>query len=191
MKTEHKHSLKHHFLIATPSLQDPLFGKSLTYICDHGPDGAMGLIVNRPMELNLKDILEQMAVEGAPQLSFDTPILAGGPVHTQRGFVLHTPDDHSWDSSILIDQEVALTASKDIVGAIAQGDGPTSSQFILGYAGWNAGQLEEEIKENSWLTVPANLDILFNTPAEKRWGAAADLLGIADMALMSGHVGHA
>ncbi|MBC6906033.1 YqgE/AlgH family protein [Saccharophagus sp. K07] len=181
-------NLSNHFLIAMPGLHDPLFANSITYICEHSPEGAMGLVVNRAMDLHMSDIFEQMS------LSYDekygrAPILAGGPVHTQRGFILH-PTGGIWQSTIQITPEISLTASKDIIAALATGQGPENALFVLGYSGWGAGQLEQEIKENSWLTVPADTDILFRTPLEQRWHAAALRLGI-DMNLMSAQAGHA
>ena len=180
--------LRNHFLIAMPGLDDPNFHHSITYICEHSAEGAMGLVVNRAMDIHLKDVFEQMDILYIEE-SGSCPILAGGPVSTQRGFVLH-PSGGDWQSSVEVGPEISLTASRDIISAIAEGRGPRNPQFVLGYAGWGAGQLEEEIKENSWLTVPADFDILFNTPLEERWNKAANTLGI-DMNLMSSKAGHA
>lgn len=165
-----------------------MFANSITYICDHSSDGAMGLVVNRAMELNLSDVFEQMSLTYKEEQG-RTPILAGGPVNTQRGFILH-PAGSTWQSTIQITPEISLTASRDIIAAIAEGRGPENALFVLGYSGWSAGQLEREIKENSWLTVPADTDILFRTPLEQRWHAAAMRLGI-DMNLMPTQAGHA
>lgn len=181
-------SLRNHFLVAMPGLSDPLFANSLTYICDHSPEGAMGLVVNRAMELHLSDVFEQMSLSYNEEHG-KAPILAGGPVNTQRGFVLH-PTGSVWQSTIQITPEIALTASRDIIAALAEGQGPENALFVLGYSGWSAGQLEREIKENSWLTVPADTDILFRTPLEERWHAAAMRLGV-DMNLMPTQAGHA
>jgi Putative transcriptional regulator len=148
----------------------------------------MGLVVNRAMDLHLSDVFEQMSLD-YDEKHGQTPILAGGPVNTQRGFVLH-PTGSVWQSTIQITQEIALTASRDIIAAIASGEGPENALFVLGYSGWSAGQLEREIKENSWLTVPADADILFHTPLEQRWHAAAMRLGV-DMNLMPTQAGHA
>lgn len=181
-------NLRNHLLIAMPGMSDPMFVNSITYICDHGADGAMGLVINRTMDLHLRDVFEQMELNTDAGKG-DWPILAGGPVSTERGFVLH-PTGGEWQSSLQVTPEVALTASRDIIDALAAGSGPQSALFILGYAGWSAGQLEEEIKEDSWLIVPADLDLLFNTPIEQRWLAAAQRLGV-DMNLMPTVGGHA
>lgn len=181
-------NLRNHFLVAMPGLSDPLFSNSITYICDHSADGAMGLVVNRAMDLHLSDVFEQMSLHYKAEHG-RAPILAGGPVNTQRGFVLH-PAGSVWQSTIRITEGISLTASRDIITAIANGEGPENALFVLGYSGWSAGQLEREIKENSWLTVPADVDILFHTPLEQRWHAAARLLGV-DMNLMPTQAGHA
>jgi putative transcriptional regulator len=182
-------NLRNHLLIAMPGMKDPLFGNSITYICDHSPQGAMGLVVNRALDIHLSDIFEQMAL-GSHHRTGNWPILAGGPVSPERGFVLHPTDHHRWQSSLQVATDITLTASRDIMDALAAGEGPEHALFILGYAGWSAGQLEEEIKENSWLTVPADPEILFQTPIEQRWNAAARSLGI-DINLMPSAGGHA
>ncbi len=181
-------SLRNQFLVAMPSLRDPNFTNTITYICDHSAEGAMGLIVNKPMDAQLSDVFEQMDVSFLANVG-KTPILNGGPVGSQRGFVLHATEG-DWESSVRVGPDISLTASRDIVKAIANGDGPTNPQFVLGHAGWSAGQLEQEIKENSWLTVPATSEILFSTPIDQRWAAASRCLGI-DINLMSSSVGHA
>ncbi len=181
-------SLRNYFLIAMPGLNDPHFGHSITYICDHSADGAMGLVINKAMEAQLSEVFDQMDIEHYGAVG-STPILAGGPVSTQRGFVLH-PNDGEWESSVEIGPNICLTASRDIIHAIADGHGPSNAQFVLGHAGWSAGQLEQEIKDNSWLTVPASTDILFHTPIEQRWLAAAQCLGV-DISLMTSTAGHA
>ncbi len=181
-------SLRNQFLIALPGLEDGLFSQSVTYICDHGPEGAMGLVVNRELDLHMSDVFEQLDIHYSADVGA-TPILAGGPVGTERGFVLH-PTGGDWHSSIRISADVSLTASRDIITALAEGSGPEHSQFVLGYAGWGAGQLEAEIKNNLWLTVPADGDILFNTPVDQRWHKTARLLGV-DINLMPRNAGHA
>lgn len=181
-------NLRNHFLVAMPGLSDPLFANSITYICDHSPEGAMGLVVNRALDLHLSDVFEQMSL-GYDEEHGRAPILAGGPVNTQRGFVLH-PTGGVWQSTMQITPYVSLTASRDIIAAIADGKGPKDALFVLGYSGWGAGQLENELKENSWLTVPADAEILFHTPLEQRWHAAAMRLGV-DMNLMPIQAGHA
>lgn len=181
-------NLRNHLLIAMPGMSDPMFVNSITYICDHSAEGAMGLVINRPLDIHLCDVFEQMEL-GYNECNGHWPIFAGGPVSTERGFVLH-PTGGNWQSSLQVTPEIALTASRDIIDALAIGEGPQSALFILGYAGWSAGQLEEEIKEDSWITVPADPDLLFNTPVEQRWSAAAQRLGI-DMNLMPTVGGHA
>ena len=180
--------LRNHFLLAMPSLTDPLFSRSVTYICDHSEHGAMGIVLNQPLGITLTDVFQQLALN-TNSLSGRIPVLAGGPVNTQRGFVLHR-DQGSWDSTLRITSEICLTASRDIVAAIADDSGPKSAQFALGYAGWSAGQLEEEIANNAWLTVEADSSIIFDTPVDQRWSAAAASLGI-DLNLISSVAGHA
>jgi len=183
-------TLKNHFLIAMPSMTDPQFSQSLTYICDHNEQGAMGVIINRKTDLFLKDVFERMNIEFSNDLA-DTPILAGGPVSTERGFILHPhTEDGSWQSTVKLSDQVSLTASKDIIDSLAVGSGPPHAQVALGYAGWGAGQLETEIMENSWLTVPADSQILFHTPLEDRLEAAGKSLGI-DINLLSSQSGNA
>lgn len=181
--------LRNHFLIAMPGMNDPQFSQSITYICDHNTEGAMGVMVNRTLNIQLHDVFEQLDLDYT-QANASTPILAGGPVSTERGFILHPTTEHSWQSTLKISPEISLTASKDIISALAEGTGPQNAQVALGYAGWGAGQLESEIKENSWLTVPADAEILFNTPIDQRWHTAAKSLGI-DMNLVSSQSGNA
>ncbi|WP_185233491.1 YqgE/AlgH family protein [Teredinibacter franksiae] len=181
-------SLRDHFLIAMPSLTDPIFNRSVTYICDHSDQGAMGIVLNQPLELKMGDVFDQLSIEYNSTLD-NYPVLAGGPVDMQRGFVLHR-DQGTWDSTLRITSEISLTASRDIVAAIAREQGPKHAQFALGYAGWSPGQLEEEISANSWLIVPADTGIMFDTPVEDRWGATARQLGV-DMNLISTTAGHA
>lgn len=181
-------SLRNHFLIAMPGLQDPIFSRSLTYICDHSEEGAMGIVVNQPMEITFGDIFAQLELIDHAQLG-GKPVLSGGPVNTERGFVLHK-DTGNWESTMHITPDVHLTASRDIVNAIAENNGPANALFALGYAGWSAGQLEEEIAANSWLTMPADSSIIFDVPVDERWAAAARQLGV-DIHLMSATAGHA
>lgn len=184
----HGDSLRNHILIAMPSLRDPIFANAITYICDHGSDGAMGLVVSKTLDIQLADVFEQMDLDYNPELGRQ-PILAGGPVSPQRGFVLHK-DKGAWQSSIQITPEVTVTASRDIINAMSRGEGPPDAQFVLGYAGWGAGQLEQELLENNWLTIPADIDILFHTPIEQRWHTAAQRLGV-DLHLLHRSPGHA
>jgi len=182
--------LKGHFLIAMPTLAEGFFAHSLTYLCDHSENGAMGLVINRPMELSLGEVLEHLKFQGDGGEHQDDPVMAGGPVHTDRGFVLHRPAGREWESTLQLSDDIALTTSRDILSAIACNEGPGDMLVALGYAGWGAGQLEEELAANTWLTVPAQADIIFNTPHDKRLAAAAATLGI-DLALLAPGAGHA
>ncbi|MEW9797192.1 YqgE/AlgH family protein [Alteromonas sp. CYL-A6] len=183
-------SLQNHFLIAMPSLDDPYFSRSLTYICEHNADGAMGLVVNQPSTMNLKQLLEQtdksldVSDEHGEQI-----ILAGGPVNQDRGFVLHTGND-KWASSLTLAPNIQVTTSRDILTAIGKQEGPEDALIALGYAGWTAGQLEQEMQDNAWLTIEADEDILFRTPIHKKWQAAVNKLGVDVWQLAPGS-GHA
>ena len=182
-------SLTNHFLIAMPNLSDPNFYHAVTYICSHNDEGAMGIIINRPLDLFLGEILEQMNMSSHDSETEKTPIFQGGPVQTDRGFVLHPPNQ-KWDSSITVCDEIGVTTSCDILQAIAKGQGPKKSFIALGYSGWAAGQLEQEIKENVWLNGPADTQIIFNTPVAQRWVSAAALLGV-EIDKLTSDVGHA
>ena len=182
-------SLANQLLIALPSLADPNFSRSVALICQHDEDGAMGVVVNRPSEYTLGDVLEQMGIEAGDAALSGQPVLAGGPVHPERGFVLHD-GTREWDSSLAISDGLFVTTSRDVLEAIARGEGPAKATVALGCAGWGAGQLEYELTENSWLTVPADADLLFATPLEARWQAAAGRIGV-DMARMTDYSGHA
>ncbi len=182
-------NLTNQFLIAMPSMQDANFSQTVTYICEHNSEGAMGIVVNRPTNLHLNDILEQLDIT---DISLETgleSIYIGGPVQPERGFVLHS-DNSNWDSTLKVTPEISVTTSRDILESIAAGNGPNSHLVALGYAGWASGQLEDEISANAWLNGPADSQIIFNTPPEQRWRAAAQLLGV-DLDLLSGDAGHA
>ncbi|MCR9185508.1 MAG: YqgE/AlgH family protein [Halieaceae bacterium] len=181
--------LRDHFLLAMPSLEGGLFAHSVTYLCEHGESGAMGLVVNQPLDLNVAEIFEHLKIEACRDFS-DEPVMAGGPVQLDHGFVLHRGARQNWDASLKVTEDLTLTTSRDILVAIAAGSGPSDYLIALGYAGWSAGQLEEELSHNSWLTAPANGDILFATPWHRRMSAAAGGLGI-DMNLISAQAGHA
>jgi putative transcriptional regulator len=181
--------LRDHFLLAMPCLSEGIFSHSITYICEHGESGAMGIVINQPLDLSVDEIFEHLQITPRQDFS-DMPVMAGGPVQIDHGFVLHRKCDTSWEASLKVTSEITLTTSRDILRAIANDDGPDDHLIALGYAGWAAGQLEQELAENSWLTLPANSDIIFSTPADQRLGAAAALLGI-DMNLISGEAGHA
>ena len=176
-------------LVALPTLADPHFARSVTLICQHDADGAMGVVVNRSSDYTLGEILRQMEIEAADPALLEQRVLAGGPVHPERGFVLHD-DARQWDSSMRIGEGLYLTTSRDILEAMAEGDGPAHAVVALGCAGWGAGQLEFELTENSWLTAPAQPGILFDLPLDQRWQAAAGQIGV-DLMRMAGHVGHA
>jgi putative transcriptional regulator len=182
-------SLKNHFLLAMPGLTDPNFADSVIYICEHNADGAMGLIINHQMDIPVKAIFDQLDVkyqdEFARSLLFD-----GGPVQRERGFILHPSCDQQWESTMPISDQVSLTASKDILSDIALGVGPKDSLITLGYTGWDAGQLEQELGDNSWLTIPADADIIFNTKTAERASAAAFSIGL-DLRMLSHEAGHA
>lgn len=181
-------SLKHHFLVALPSLSEGIFAHSLCYVCEHDEHGAMGLIVNHPLDMDVSEILEQLELDKLAELPAEA-IYAGGPVHTDRGFVLHRRDPQSWEASLLVNNEIAVTTSLDILEAIAERRGPAQRLIALGYAGWGPGQLEEELADSAWLSLPAEPRILFDIPADKRVDAALAALGInfAQLGSDSGH----
>ncbi|MEJ2576453.1 MAG: YqgE/AlgH family protein [Gammaproteobacteria bacterium] len=182
-------SLKNQFLIAMPGLEDPNFSRTVTYICEHGSHGAMGIVVNRPSELRLTDVLEHMQIERSDPASGDQIVYVGGPVETERGFVLHDRS-RQWDSTMAITEAISITTSRDILEAMACGQGPAHSLVALGYAGWGAGQLEDEMQHNAWLSGPADPEVIFDLPVDERWEAAARLLGV-DLRLLSTDAGHA
>jgi putative transcriptional regulator len=181
-------NLTGHFLIAMPAMKDPHFARSLAYICEHNDKGALGIIINRPLEMKLNDLFGQINVEAGLQPFPDDHVYFGGPVQTDRGFVLHQPVG-AWQSTIAVSGDTALTTSKDILEATARGQGPERMLVSLGYAGWAAGQLEQELAQNAWLTVEASDAVLFDLPADQRVGAAMNLLGInfANFAEQAGH----
>lgn len=181
--------LRDHFLLAMPDLSEGIFSHSVTYICEHGESGAMGIVINQPLDLSVEEIFDHLQITPHGEFS-DRPVLAGGPVQIDHGFVLHRNCNTTWEANLKVTADITLTTSCDILRAIANNEGPRDHLIALGYAGWAAGQLEQELAANSWLTVPANSDIIFNTPAEQRLGAAAALLGI-DMNLISAAAGHA
>jgi putative transcriptional regulator len=184
-----KVNLTHHFLIAMPAMADPHFAKSLTFVCEHNDQGALGVVVNRPTEMNLHALLEQVSID-SPHEDFKTvAIHFGGPVQVDRGFVLHTPIGE-WQSTLAVGSEIGLTTSKDILQAVARGEGPRQMLVTLGYAGWAPGQLEHELAQNAWLTVQATPQVIFELPPEERLPAAMSLLGI-DYAKLSEVAGHA
>jgi putative transcriptional regulator len=181
--------LTNQFLIAMPTLADPNFSHTVTYICEHNADGALGIVINRPLELTLKDVLAQLDLESPDAATNARQVFMGGPVLPERGFVLHEPHG-AWDSSLKVTERISVTTSRDILAAMADGSGPTRSLVALGYAGWAAGQLEHELADNAWLSAPADTRIIFDTPHERRWLEAARLIGV-DPRLMTGEAGHA
>ena len=182
-------NLKHQLLLAMPGLDDPNFKGSLTYICEHNEDGAMGITINRRLTIPMAEILIQLEIKASqPSLELQ-PVYYGGPVEPERGFVLHTPPG-DWEATLKTDATVGLSSSRDILNAIAQGEGPEKFLLALGYSGWAAGQLETEIAQNAWLSCPAALDILFDLDDEAKLAAAAKQLGV-DLSMLSSNAGHA
>ena len=186
---EHGHSFGNNLLIALPSLQDSEFARSVTLICQHDGDGAMGVVVNRPSEYTLGDVLQQMGISSESESLQSQIVLAGGPVHPERGFVLHD-GDREWDSTLAVGGGLYLTTSRDVLEALARGEGPTQAVVALGCAGWGAGQLEQELVDDSWLMVPSRREVLFDLPLPERWQAAAGSIGV-DLLNVAGHSGHA
>lgn len=189
ISTPDEFSLSGQLLIAMPNMLDPSFAGSVVYLCEHSGKGAMGLVINRPTDLAIEGLLEKINVDVKSFLPTHFPVMVGGPVASERGFVLHT-EPLSWNSSLKVNDEISLTTSRDILEAVARGEAPEKWLITLGYAGWGEGQLEEELAQNAWLTVPANHEILFDTPLEERFASAFAMLGI-DPALMSAAAGHA
>jgi len=182
-------SLKNQILIAMPQLEDPNFDHSISYILEHNEDGAMGLTLNRPVSIGYEEVLEDMGIALHAPIGARHRVVAGGPVQMEAGFILHPPVQAQYDSTAVLTPELWLTTSQDILEAIAAGKGPDQSLMALGYAGWSAGQLEQELVANSWLSVPASTEIIFDVPFDLRWQTAARSLGI-DIHLLSGQAGH-
>lgn len=181
--------LTDHFLIAMPALQDPNFQRAVTLICQHDASGAMGIVINRVADYTVGELLAQLDIQGNPDGLAELPIVAGGPVHPDRGFVVHD-DAREWNSTLRLGHGLAVTTSRDILAAMARGDGPRRVLVALGYAGWTAGQLEQELAQNSWLTVPVDQAIVFDTPLDERWQAAGRALGV-DITQLADYAGHA
>lgn len=178
------------FLIAMPAMADPNFDRTVTYVCEHNDEGALGIIVNRPTAMRLGEVLEQLDLTVEDEALAAQPVLQGGPVQPERGFVIHDDHDHEFGSTLAAPDGLRVTTSRDILVALAEGKGPARAVIALGYAGWGAGQLEAEMAANAWLTVPASPDIIFSVPFERRWESAAALLGVSITALSS-EAGHA
>ena len=182
-------SLARHLLIALPALGDPNFAGSVVLVCQHDVEGAMGLVINRPSDLSWGELMQQMNLSCHDAEACDRPVLAGGPVHSDRGFVLHE-GELRWDSSLSLGEGWCMTTSRDVLEAMAAGTGPTRALLTIGCAGWGPGQLERELEEPAWLTVPATSSLLFDMPLEQRWQGAASALGV-DLLALADHVGHA
>ncbi|WGW00696.1 YqgE/AlgH family protein [Vibrio sp. YMD68] len=186
-------NLTNHFLVAMPGMEDPYFKDRVIYLCEHNQDGAMGLVINAPIDITVGNMLKKVDVESTqPQLrtdSLDKPVLNGGPVSEDRGFILHQPKDE-YESSIQMTDQISVTTSKDILAVLGTEAEPGSYVIALGYSGWEAGQLETELAENTWLTIEADPDVIFNTPIHERWRKAVQMLGI-DAAQLSTQAGHA
>lgn len=197
--------LTNHFIIAMPGLADPSFARSVSYICQHDSQGAMGLTINRPLDIPFGELLSQLNIPLQDSLLAATPIYQGGPVETGHGFILHTnefnqtreqvgssPEDKASSASqtLKINDYLSVSSSIEILSAIARNEGPVKYLITLGYSGWGAGQLEREMSENAWLHVPADYTIIFDTPDNLRWETAAEKMGI-DIHLISAETGHA
>lgn len=186
-------NLSNHFLIAMPSMLDPVFGGSVVYLCEHNAGGALGVIINKPTDMSIDMLLDRidLSLEIAPDAASvdQKPVMFGGPVQVERGFVLHTPVA-PFSSMMTVSDDIVLTTSKDVLEAVAHGTGPARILVSLGCSGWSAGQLEQEIAQNGWLTVRADPHIVFDLPIEERFDAAMRLLGI-DPAMLTGEAGHA
>ncbi|MFW5926997.1 MAG: YqgE/AlgH family protein [Wenzhouxiangella sp.] len=172
-----------------PGMADPNFSRGVTLLCQHNEDGALGITVNRVSEYVLEDVLEQLDIDCSDPGIASTPVYAGGPVHPERGFVLHSTE-RQWDATVAVGSEICVTTSRDVLEAIASGEGPEKYLVALGYAGWDAGQLEDEMRENAWLNVMARADILFDSPPDARWEHAVASLGI-DFSSLQPAGGHA
>jgi putative transcriptional regulator len=183
------HSLANQLLIAMPSLTEGLFAQTVVLICEHSDQAALGIVLNKPLGMKLGDVMAQMKLEPSDIRIGEQPVLQGGPVNRDRGFVLHRPGGN-WDSTHRVSENVQVTTSRDVLAAIARGEGPQDAFVALGYAGWEAGQLEREMLDNAWLSIPMNEHIVFDLPFEDRWQAAWQLLGI-DSSRVSLTAGHA
>ena len=181
--------LANRLLIALPALADPQFARCVTLVCQHDEEGAMGVVVNRPSEYTLGDVFQQMGIDSEDESLRGQIVLSGGPVHPERGFVLHDGGD-GWDSTLAVSDHLYVTTSRDILEAMATGAGPTHAVVALGCAGWGAGQLEQELTEDSWLTVPVDAQLLFDIPLDARWQAAAGSIGV-DLTQIADYSGHA
>lgn len=184
-------SFSNQLLIAMPGMLDPNFSSTVTLICEHNAEGALGIVINRPTNLKLGGLLEQLDVQDADPAAAARPVFDGGPVARERGFVLHSGGgDEQFESSVAVSPDIQLTLSRDVLEAIASGHGPSKSLVALGYAGWQPGQLEAEMLANAWLSVPATPEIVFDVPYGERWMSAARIVGV-DISRLAPHAGHA
>lgn len=181
--------LRNHFLLAMPALNDANFARTVTFVCEHSQEGAMGIVINRPLNITLEEVLRRMDAKSCAREAGMMPVFLGGPVQQDRGFILHRPLGQ-WEATLAVDDEFGITTSCDILEAISQGQGPNQILLALGYAGWGPNQLEQELVDNAWLSTPADSRIVFDTPYEQRWEAAAALAGV-DLSRLSGEIGHA
>lgn len=182
--------LTNQLLVAMPALADPNFSHSVTLICEHSERGALGIVINRPLEMKMAEVLGQLALASDDERLLEMPVLGGGPVQRDRGFVLHRPGGQAFESTMPVSDTLHVTTSRDVLASMARGDGPAEALIALGYAGWEAGQLEEEVLQNAWLTVPCDDEVIFRLPYEQRWHAAARLLGI-ELSRISSQAGRA
>ncbi|HXS32017.1 MAG TPA: YqgE/AlgH family protein [Steroidobacteraceae bacterium] len=182
-------NLTNQLLVAMPGLDDPHFSQTVTLVCEHSDKGALGIVLNKPLTMRLSEVLTQMNLPARDEAVGEQTVLRGGPVHQDRGFVLHRPGG-SWESTHKISESIQVTTSRDVLAAMARGEGPEKAFIALGYAQWGAGQLEQELKDNSWLTLPLDESVLFELPYEQRWMAAWRSLGV-DVASVSPRAGHA
>jgi putative transcriptional regulator len=180
--------LNNQFIIAMPGLIEPLFHHTVTFLCQHTKEGALGIVINRPADMKLGEIFKQMEISVSALAAAETPVFSGGPVQQDRGFVVHSACG-DWDMTLPVSVDISLTTSRDVIEAIAAGEGPKQYLIALGYAGWSEGQLEKEMLSNSWLNTPCAKQILFETPISKRWNAAASQIGI-DINQLTTPAGH-
>jgi len=181
--------LTNQLLIAMPGMRDPNFESTVTLICEHTSKGALGIIINRPLTLQLSDLFNELSFAKSDPTTANQPILSGGPIESKRGFVLHDKD-HFFENTLVVSDDINLTFSNDVIESMAKGNGPKQALLAIGYAGWNSGQLEKEMLSNFWLNVTATPELIFDTPFADRWCSAANALGI-DLASISPEAGHA
>jgi putative transcriptional regulator len=181
--------LTNQFLIAMPAMGDPNFSKTVTYVFAHNKEGAMGIVINRPLEIELDEVLAQMSIAGGNTTIDMQNVYLGGPVHHDREFTIHCPAN-AWDSTIQVTDELAVSTSRDILEAIGAGTGPEQTLVALGCAGWGAGQLEQEMSQNAWLSGPASMEVIFTIPPAQRWQQAVAEIGV-DLTALSSDIGHA